>query len=66
MEMEVLISNFKVSSSFRKKRKIISVRKGLKNERPSSVRGDVFKIMEKGELQLDLCGKYTERGISRL
>lgn len=29
----------------------------MKNKRPTSVRRDVFKIMEKGELQLDLCGK---------
>lgn len=29
----------------------------MKNKSPSLVRRDVFKIMEKGELQLDLCGK---------
>lgn len=29
----------------------------MKDQRPSLVRRDIFRIMEKGELQLDLCGK---------
>lgn len=67
VEVGAFLSYFKGSSSFRRQRKIISVEEKRGWKRKDLVQSEemFFKITEKGELQLDLCRKYTEQGIRK-